>query len=113
MYSPKQEVSEALNKIQGVVVAQAGDVVFNQLPALTFNEIDDVPDYDLDENIVNQEVMVMVDVWTNTSVGGKTLSDSVIAEMKKISFYVDFSGDIPNPDKRIYHKAIRFKAMKV
>ena len=113
MYSPKEEVYSVLNTIADVKIAQSGEVIRDDLPKLTFYTMDNRPHYDLNKDIQIQDVVVMVDVWTSSSVAGTDLANEVEDKMKTINFLVDFSHDIPTIDRKFYHKAIRFIAIKV
>lgn len=113
MQSPKVHVFNILDSIDGVEVVQQTQNVFTELPVITYYIANTHVIRDLDNEIINQPVEVVIDIWTDTSTKGSELLEQVEEKMRDADFTCDFSADVPNPNDTIYHITTRFTSVNV
>jgi hypothetical protein len=114
METPNQTVYDALKTITGVAsVGVASQNVFPEFPALTYMVVNNSVERDLDNEISGQTIEVVVDIWTQQSVKASDLLVLVEAKMRSLDYTLVFSGDVPNPNDKIYHITSRFRTVNV
>lgn len=114
MDTPNQTVYEALFAIDGVEeVGKPSRNVFTTFPALTYAVSQNQVNRDLNNEIASQNVEVNVDIWHDSSVGATALLTKVEEAMRGLSFNLDFSSEVPNPDPNVFHISTRFRATNV
>ena len=114
METPNQKVYNALMTITGVAsVGVAQQNVFPEFPALTYMVVNNSLDRDLDNQIGGQTIEVVVDIWTQKIVTASDMLVLVEAKMRELDYTLVFSGDVPNPNDKIYHITSRFRTANV
>ena len=106
MYLPKSDIYNSLKQLN-YYVSQTQPATFNDLPAIIFSIGNNALEYDLDNNIVSQELEVIVDIWAEDSVtASKVLSQ--VEEIMRLNLYkMSYSNDVPN-NGNLYHILNRF-----
>lgn len=106
MYLPKSDIYNSLKQLN-YYVSQTQPATFNDLPAIIFSVGNNALEYDLDNNIVSQELEIIVDIWAEDSVtASKVLSQ--VEEIMRLNLYkMSFSNDVPN-NGNLYHILNRF-----
>ena len=107
MYLPKADIYNALKTLP-YAVSQSSDNVFNELPAITFSIGGNQPSYGLDVEILDQNIVVVIDIWAEDSVTNSEILGKVEALMRQNSYRLEFSADVPNTDKKLFHTNTRF-----
>lgn len=114
METPNIAVYNQLMTIAGVEsVGKPNQNVFTTLPALTYTVPLNQVTRDLDNDIASQNIEVIIDIWTETSVGGCDLLVIVESKMRELGYNLDFSGEVPNPTEDVYHTTTRFRLNNV
>lgn len=113
MQNPKTQVFTILDSIDDVEVVHSTQNVFTALPVITYYIADNHVVRDLDNEIINQPVVVVIDIWTETSTLGSDLLAQVETKMRDADFTCDFSADVPNANDKIYHVTSRFTSVNV
>lgn len=108
MYLPKEEIYSSLKEL-GYPVTQTSQYIFNDLPAITFEILDNNVSLFLDNTISKQDISVKIDIWSESSVEASKMLSKVEEKMRMNYYRLTFSGDIPNVDKQIFHISTRFK----
>ena len=106
MYLPKSDIFNSLKELN-YYVSQTQPPTFNELPAIIFSVGKNVPEYDLDNNIVSQDLEISIDIWAEDSVTASTVLSQVEEIMRKNYYNMSFSNDVPNISN-LYHIACRF-----
>lgn len=106
MYIPKSDIYSSLKKLDHYV-SQTQPPTFNELPAIIFNVGNNTLNYDLDNNIISQDLEIIVDIWAEDSVtASKVLSQ--VEEIMRLNLYnMSYSNDVPN-NGNLYHISNRF-----
>lgn len=106
MYLPKSDIYNSLKQLN-YYVSQTQPATFNDLPAIIFSVGNNALEYDLDNNIVSQELEIIVDIWAEDSVtASKVLSQ--VEEIMRLNLYkMSFSNDVPN-NGNLFHIVNRF-----
>lgn len=106
MYIPKSDVYNSLKQLN-YYVSQTQPATFNDLPAIIYSVGNNALEYDLDNNIISQELEIIVDVWAEDSVtASKVLSQ--VEEIMRLNLYkMSFSNDVPNSGN-LFHIVNRF-----
>lgn len=106
MYVPKSDIYSSLKKLD-YYVSQTQPPIFNELPAIIFNVGNNTLNYDLDNNIISQDLEIIVDIWAEDSVtASKVLSQ--VEEIMRLNLYkMSFSNDVSN-NGNLYHISNRF-----
>lgn len=106
MYTPKSDIYSSLKKLD-YYVSQTQPPTFNELPAIIFNVGNNTLNYDLDNNIISQDLEIIVDIWAEDSVtASKVLSQ--VEEIMRLNLYkMSYSNDVPN-NRNLYHISNRF-----
>jgi len=114
METPNQTVYNQLKTISNVAsVGVVNQNVFTAFPALTYTVVNISLERDLDNDIASQDFEVVIDIWTDKSVRATELLVEVEAKMRALDYNLDFSGEVPNPQKDIYHITSRFRKANV
>ena len=106
MYLPKTDIFESL-KTLNYYVSQTQPPVFNKLPAIIFRVGNNAPEYDLDNNILSQDVEIQIDIWADKSETASNVLSQVEEIMRKNYYKMSFSNDVPNISN-LYHIVSRF-----
>lgn len=109
--NPKPEVYATLSSL-GYSTAQSSQNVFNEVPAITYRVINNHTRYDLDNQIVIQEVEIAVDIWANDSVTASSILSEVELKMRSINYRLQTSLDVPAPKGSLYHINATFKGLR-
>ena len=106
MYLPKSDVYNSLKQLN-YYVSQTQPAVFSELPAIIFSVGNNVLDYDLDNNIISQDLEIIIDIWAENSVtASKVLSK--VEEIMRLNLYkMSYSNDVPN-NGNLFHILNRF-----
>ena len=112
MQNPKTEVYSLLCTLCANV-RQPSTNEFTQFPAITYAITNDAAYViDMDNNMLSQDVIVTIDIWTMTSTEGSSMLSNIEELLRANNYILDWSSDIPNPDI-IYHTQARFKKIFV
>jgi len=106
MYLPKSDIYKSLKQLN-YYVSQTQPATFNDLPAIIFSVGNNALNYDLDNNIISQDLEVNVDIWAEDSVtASKVLSQ--VEEIMRLNLYkMSYSSDVPNSGN-LFHILSRF-----
>lgn len=106
MYLPKSDIYNSLKQLN-YYVSQTQPATFNDLPAIIFSVGNNALDYDLDNNIISQDLEIVVDIWAEDSVtASKVLSQ--VEEIMRLNLYkMSYSNDVPN-NGNLFHILNRF-----
>lgn len=106
MYLPKSDIYNSLKQLN-YYVSQTQPATFNDLPAVIFSVGNNALDYDLDNNIISQDLEIVVDIWAEDSVtASKVLSQ--VEEIMRLNLYkMSYSNDVPN-NGNLFHILNRF-----
>lgn len=107
MYLPKADIYNILKELD-YPVAQTSQNIFNELPMVTFEILDNNISLFLDNSISYQEITVQIDIWSESSVEASEMLSNIENAMRKNQYRLIFSGDIPNMDKSIFHISTKF-----
>jgi len=107
-----------LDKIVADVAPQMLDEESN-LPAITYEVIDSIPDKTMDGPTGKKESRIEVDVWALSYADARQLSakvsedvdglTGVCSEGAKHTFYIEDINQLKDPDEGIYHHMVEFK----
>lgn len=111
LFNPKKEIYSVLNSL-GYSCTQGSQAVFNSVPAVTFRIGDNVPQYDLDKEILGSNIEVVVDVFANDSVKASSVAKEVEIAMRSIDYLLTYLADVPSPEGSLYHINMRFDGIK-
>lgn len=106
MYLPKSDVYNSLKQLN-YYVSQTQPATFNELPAIIFSVGNNALDYDLDNNIISQDLEIVIDIWAEDSVTASKLLSQVEEIMRKNLYKMSYSNDVPN-NGNLYHILSRF-----
>ena len=106
MKNVKAQIYKILKNEFKNVMQQNGNI-FNELPCVTFYISDNSLGLTLDNEIAEQYITVIIDIWTKTSKEGIEMLEILESIMRKEHYKLDFSADIPQ-DNQIYHTTTRF-----
>ncbi len=106
MYLPKSHVYNSLKELN-YYVSQTQPATFNDLPAIIFSVGNNTLDYDLDNNIISQNLEIVVDIWAEDSVTASKVLSQVEEIMRKNLYKMSYSNDVPN-NGNLYHILNRF-----
>jgi len=106
MYLPKSDIYNSLKQLN-YYVSQTQPATFNDLPAIIFSVGNNALNYDLDNNIISQDLEIQIDIWAEDSVtASKVLSQ--VEEIMRLNLYkMSFSNDVPN-NGNLFHIVNRF-----
>ena len=106
MYLPKSDIYKSLKQLN-YYVSQTQPATFNNLPAIIFSVGNNALNYDLDNNIISQDLEIQIDIWAEDSVtASKVLSQ--VEEIMRLNLYkMSFSNDVPN-NGNLFHIVNRF-----
>lgn len=106
MYLPKSDVYKSLKQLN-YYVSQTQPATFNELPAIIFSVGNNALDYDLDNNIISQDLEIVIDIWAEDSVTASKVLSQVEEIMRKNLYKMSYSNDVPN-NGNLYHILSRF-----
>ena len=106
MYLPKIDVYNSLKQLN-YYVSQTQPATFNELPAIIFSVGNNALDYDLDNNIISQDLEIVIDIWAEDSVTASKVLSQVEEIMRKNLYKMSYSNDVPN-NGNLYHILSRF-----
>lgn len=106
MYLPKSDVYKSLKQLN-YYVSQTQPATFNELPAIIFSVGNNALDYDLDNNIISQDLEIVIDIWAEDSVKASKVLSQVEEIMRKNLYKMSYSNDVPN-NGNLYHILSRF-----
>lgn len=107
MYLPKMDIYNILKTLP-YRVSQSSEAIFNELPAITFRVGDNSVNLDLDNEILYQDIVIVIDIWAEESLKASKMLSEIEALMRQNGYKLNFSTDVPNVDKNIYHITTRF-----
>lgn len=107
MYLPKKEVYDILKELNYSVM-QSSQNIFNELPCITFEVLDNNISLFLDNSISYQDITIKIDIWSESSVEASKILSQVEEKMREKNYRMSFSGDIPNVDKQLFHISTKF-----
>lgn len=106
MYLPKSDVYNSLKQLN-YYVSQTQPSTFNELPAIIFKVGNNTLNYDLDNNILSQDLEIEVDIWAEESVTASEILSQVEETMRSNLYRMSYSNDVPNVGN-LYHIVSRF-----
>lgn len=106
MYLPKSDIYNSLKQLN-YYVSQTQPATFNDLPAIIFSVGNNAINYDLDNNILSQDLEIIVDIWAEDSVTASKVLSQVEEIMRKNLYNMSYSNDVPN-DGNLFHILNRF-----
>lgn len=106
MYSPKNEVYNVLKQLN-YYVSQVQPPTFNELPAIVYSVGNNSIEYDLDNNILSQDVEIIINIWAEDSVTATYVLSQVEKTMRKNQYRMSHSSDVPN-NGNLFHIVSRF-----
>lgn len=106
MYLPKSDVYNSLKQLN-YYVSQTQPATFNELPAIIFSVGNNALDYDLDNNIISQDLEIVIDVWAEDSVTASKVLSQVEEKMRLNLYKMSYSNDVPN-NGNLFHILSRF-----
>lgn len=109
MYQPKADIFSALSQL-GYYCAQSSQAIFSdgQIPAITFRIDDNSTNLDIDNQITSQNIIAVIDIFTNDSLTASDILSQVESTMRAIGYRLEYSADIPGPTGALYHINARF-----
>ena len=111
LFNPKPEIFSKLREL-GYPVVQGSQKVFNEVPALTYRIDGNATDYDLDNDIASQRVIVTVDIWANDSVTASSILAEAETKMRELKYRLNTSLDVPSPEGALYHINATFVGLR-
>lgn len=106
MYLPKKDIYNSLKELN-YYVSQIQPATFNELPAIIFSVGNNAPNYDLDNNILSQDLEIQIDIWAEDSVTASTVLSQVEETMRSNLYKMSYSNDVPNVGN-LFHIVSRF-----
>lgn len=106
MYIPNEKVYEILSGLDVEVYQQRPEVIAS-FPSITYYISNNKVNADLSKEIGYQEVQVVIDIWSNTSIEGSELLSELEEAMRDNGFMLEFSSDVADPEM-ISHITSRF-----
>lgn len=85
---------------------------FTTLPVLTYMEFDQSDADRFDDSVYASNVKIQIDLWVSRDIAGTTtaLADIVDPIMQGLKFNLDYSADVPDPNRDILHKVMRYSS---
>lgn len=111
MYIPKQDIYEKLQET-GVTVLQGAQETYPKAPAITFSISDNATELNLDNEIASQSIIVVVDIWTDTSMEASALQSASEILMRELGYKMTYSADVPRPEGALHHINCRFETTR-
>lgn len=111
MYTPKEDVYSALQGLN-ITILQGAQEVFTKTPAITFLVSDNSIELDLNNEISSQELTIVLDIWTESSIEASELLQKTERIMRELGYRLSYSADIPRPEGALHHINCRFEAVK-
>jgi len=110
MYLPKTDIFNILQTLPYNIL-QTNETVFTELPAITFRVGNNSVNVDLNSDITYQDIDMVIDIWAEDSVTASNILAEVEALMRQHGYNLNFSTDVPNVDKSLYHISTRFRTI--
>lgn len=104
MINVKPEVLSKLKEI-GPKVFYAYPASFEELPCMSYYEIGNSADEQIDDVEYISDISIQIDIWNIGSTS--TLAESVDAKMKSLGFKRTFGADVPEGNRQ--HKTLRYR----
>ena len=111
LYNPKPEIFKKLSELD-YPVTQSSQNIFNTVPAITYSIQGNSADYDLDNEIASQSILVSVDIWTDDSKTASSILAQVEAKMRELLYRLNTSLDVPSPEGALYHINATFVGLR-
>ncbi|MDO4979152.1 MAG: hypothetical protein Q4E47_03310 [Candidatus Saccharibacteria bacterium] len=111
MFNPKPEIVSKLKEL-GFPVTLSSQNVFNEVPAITYRITGNSAQYDLDNEIVKQDIAVTLDIYADDSVTASSLLVQVEAKMRELKYRLQNSLDVPSPEGALYHINATFVGLR-
>lgn len=112
MYNPKPEIYQKLSEIEGVSVLQSSQNEFTSVPAVTYRIDGQTGNYDLDNQLYRQDILVTIDIFTDDSVTASHILENVEAKMRDLNFRLSTAIDVPQPEGALFHKNASFEGIR-
>ncbi len=110
MYLPKKDIYESLKQLN-YPVHQTQPTIFNELPSINFEILNNDITLFLDNSIAYQNIEVKIDIWADSSeLASKVLSE-VEEAMRLNQYNLSYSADVPNVGN-VFHITTRFKKIE-
>jgi len=97
MNEPKEEIYTILSDL-GYTVYQRRPEVNSSMPCITFYIADNRILPTLDKDIAYQQIVAMIDIWSNTSAESGEILLAIESAMRGNNYIMDFCADIEDPD---------------
>lgn len=107
MNDPKTEVFSKLSEIDDVTVYQERPEVLEVFPCITFRVFNNIPVKGLDRDIKKQDIVLKVDLWSETSAENSQLLTEVEEKLSELDYLLTFNQDVVDPSG-IHHITTRF-----
>jgi thioredoxin-like negative regulator of GroEL len=98
MQSLDIEIYTILNEIGGFTVYYESPEVIEVFPTVTYIVENNVPQYNLDKDIIKQDVSVKVDIWAETREEAQDILISIEAAMREANYLLAFNQALVDPD---------------
>lgn len=108
LYIPKEDIYKLLSKLP-CKVCQTTQSIFNELPTVTFEVLENGASLFLDNEISYQNITIQIDIWGNDSTENSNLLVQIEEIMRNAGYRLEFSSDVPNVNNDIMHIVTRFK----
>lgn len=110
MFQPKEQLQRTLKEL-GYPVQQSSQKAVIGSPAITFRIDDNTPRYNLNNEIVAQDILATVDLWADDSPTTSRMLGEVEAKMRSIGYQLTYSADVPSPAGTLFHTVARFELL--
>lgn len=107
MYLPKSDIYSILKELN-YPVYQSQPTLFDKLPVINFEVLDNNVELFLDNTIAYQNIELKIDIWADDSVTASKILSEVEGKMRLNQYKLSYSADVPNMGN-VYHLTTRFK----
>ena len=108
MINAKQDVVMALKSTGIPVFFFNVPAEANDLPCLTYYELDNSPQEFADDAEATSKITMVVDIYSNGSTSD--IAHKVNCVLFELGFIREMAQDIPEPTPGVFHKTMRFSA---
>ena len=108
IYAPKEDVYNALQSLDATVI-QGAQAIFTETPAVTFSVSDNNTELDLNNEIASQNIMIIIDIWTDSSIEATELLKNSETIMRQLGYRLSYSADVPRPEGALHHINCRYE----
>lgn len=98
---------ELVSDYPGLVVYAERPEIIESFPAITYIVSNNVPIYDLNKTVGEQDITVNIDVWADTSSESGELVLALEAKMKELDYYISSNINLVDPNGGS-HRALQF-----